>query len=275
MKALQEIHYGPEPDGGKGFGEASLGVLGRQAKAAIVEPFSHGVVGGLKEAGKRLLEQSVDPTGAIRGTADAVEGYASRRKAGYNPVYSALAPVAASQTGVNLPGAEAAAAKGHMAETAAEFAVPAAEAAATEAAHQVSKIPAVNKRIPGTAAYNERVGTRQVGEAIAVPTADEAKRCVATWRSRSPRGGEGLALVTRSWRNRAQDANTGKGSQATFSRAKNVLDYADNLWETEHEGGDRPSTPRRRSTRRPLVKAGWIAITPETASGRRRGPPER
>ena len=199
MKALQEIHYGSEPDGGKGFGKASLGVLGRQAKAALVEPFSHGVVGGLKEAGKRLLEQSVDPTGAIRGTADAVEGYASRRKAGYNPVYSALAPVAASQTGVNLPGAEAAAAKGHMAETAAEFAVPAAEAAATEAAHQVSKIPAVNKRIPGTPASTNASARGRSGRYRRPDGRGGQGARWTTRRSGRSRGGEGLGPCPRSF----------------------------------------------------------------------------
>ena len=63
----------------------------------------------------------------------------------------------------------------------------------------------------------------------------------------------------------------GKGSAATFQRAKNTLDYADQMWETSH------NEPIARQAHLPIdsqsvAQAGMDAMTPEAVAADPRGP---
>jgi hypothetical protein len=166
QKALNVIHYGPPAgDGeGEGFLSHAAGVIGNQIKSVAALPFRSltegykgysdardkgaGVLDSLGQGALRSSAAGVDPLGItegmLRGTADTLSGgYQKRRERGYNPAYAAVAPTVAPAVGVNLPGMEDEASKGHVSAVAAEGAVPAAEVLAGSS----MRIPAVSRAV--------------------------------------------------------------------------------------------------------------------------------
>jgi hypothetical protein len=169
VKALTAIHYGAQPQADTGgFVEKAADVIGRQVSGAAKQTYAplteayegyktgrENGKGVLASAGNALLRGGAQvlksepglPSmeSGIETAVDTIGNWNDRKKAGYSPAYRALAPIAASAAGVNLPNMEAAAGRGDVKGVEAEAAVPVGEVALGETGGQLARLPAVQR----------------------------------------------------------------------------------------------------------------------------------